>query len=73
VRQRVAKPHHIIPRSQDGPTSLTNLLLLCVFHHLIAVHRWGWGIALMPDGTVTATSPGKTKTLHSHGPPTQAA
>src|SRR5262249_3652726 len=51
------QPHHIVPRSQGGPTSLTNLLLLCTFHHLIAVHRWGWGIILLPDGTVTATSP----------------
>jgi len=66
-------PHHIIPRSEGGPTSLANLLLLCAFHHLITVHRWGWGIALMPDGTVTATSPDKAKVLHSHGPPTQAA
>jgi HNH endonuclease len=66
-------PHHIVPRSEGGPTSLTNLLLLCSFHHLIAVHRWGWGIVLMPDGTVTATSPDKTQVLHSHGPPAQAA
>jgi Domain of unknown function (DUF222)/HNH endonuclease len=66
-------PHHIIPRSQGGPTSLTNLLLLCSFHHLIAVHRWGWAITLLPDGTVTATSPDGRQTLHSHGPPTQAA
>jgi hypothetical protein len=63
------QPHHIIPRAQDGPTSLTNLLLLCTFHHLIAVHRWGWSITLHPDGTVTATSPDGAKTLHSHGPP----
>jgi Domain of unknown function (DUF222)/HNH endonuclease len=63
------QPHHIIPRAQGGPTSLTNLLLLCTFHHLIAIHRWGWGIVLHPDGTVTATSPDGGKTLHSHGPP----
>jgi hypothetical protein len=66
-------PHHIIPRSQGGPTSLTNMMLLCTFHHLIAVHRWGWGIRLHPDGTVTAVSPDGDKTLHSHGPPSQAA
>jgi 5-methylcytosine-specific restriction protein A len=29
------QPHHIVPRSQGGPTSLTNLLLLCTLHHLI--------------------------------------
>jgi Domain of unknown function (DUF222)/HNH endonuclease len=67
------QPHHIIPRAQGGPTCLTNLMLLCTFHHLIAVHRWGWGIALHPDGTVTATSPDGDKTLHSHGPPPAAA
>jgi Domain of unknown function (DUF222)/HNH endonuclease len=67
------QPHHIIPRSQGGATSLTNLLLLCTFHHLIAVHRWGWGIMLLPDGTVTATSPIDGRTLRSHGPPSQAA
>jgi hypothetical protein len=67
------QPHHIIPRAHGGPTSLDNLLLLCAFHHLIAVHRWGWHITLHPDGTLTATSPDRTKTLHSHGPPPAAA
>jgi hypothetical protein len=67
------QPHHIIPRAQGGPTSLANLMLLCTFHHLIAIHRWGWGIVLHPDGTVTATSPDGDKTLHSHGPPPAAA
>jgi Domain of unknown function (DUF222)/HNH endonuclease len=66
-------PHHIIPRAEGGPTCLTNLMLLCTFHHLVAVHRWGWGIVLHPDGTVTATSPDGQKTLHSHGPPPAAA
>src|SRR6266702_1170594 len=67
------QPHHITPRAQGGPTCLTNLLLLCSFHHLIAVHRWGWQVVLHPDGTVTATSPDRTRTLHSHSPPVQAA
>ncbi len=66
------QPHHIIPRAQGGPTSLTNLINLCSFHHLVAIHRWGWGIALHPDGTVTATSP-DGRTLHSHSPPATAA
>ena len=66
------QPHHIIPRSQGGPTSLANLINLCSFHHLIAIHRWGWGITLNPDGTVTATSP-DGRALHSHSPPATAA
>ncbi|HUA28732.1 MAG TPA: DUF222 domain-containing protein, partial [Streptosporangiaceae bacterium] len=67
------QPHHIIPRAHGGPTSLANMLLLCTFHHLIAIHRWGWHIALHPDGTVTVTSPDGYRTYHSHSPPAPAA
>jgi hypothetical protein len=49
------------------------MLLLWVFHRLIAVHRWGWGIVLTPAGIVTATSPDGIRYLYSHGPPTRAA
>jgi hypothetical protein len=65
--------HHLIPRAKGGVTALHNLALLCPFHHLIAVHRWGWTLALNPDGTTTATSPDRRKILHSHGPPGEAA
>jgi HNH endonuclease len=61
--------HHIKERAKGGQTSLTNLVLLCAFHHLIAVHQWGWTLTLHADGTVTAVSPDRTRTLHSHGPP----
>jgi hypothetical protein len=61
--------HHIIPRSRGGATRLDNLLMLCCFHHLIAVHRWDWTIVLHGNGTTTATSPDGSKTLHSHPPP----
>jgi hypothetical protein len=65
--------HHLIPRARGGPTALPNLVPLCSFHHQIAIHRWGWELRLKPDGTTTATSPDRTRTLHSHGPPSQAA
>jgi hypothetical protein len=65
--------HHIIPRAEGGPTSLENLHLQCAFHHLIAIHRWGWKIIRHADGTVTAISPDHTRVLHSHGPPSRAA
>jgi hypothetical protein len=67
--------HHLLPRSEGGPTALHNLVPLCAFHHLTVIHRWGWTLRLHPDGTTTATSPhGRTlhshgRTLHSHGPP----
>jgi len=65
--------HHIIPRSEGGPTRLTNLGLLCTFHHLIFIHRWGWILILNADGSYTATSPDGTRTLRSHSPPATAA
>jgi hypothetical protein len=37
------------------------------------VHRWGWTLALHPDGTTTATSPDGRRTYYSHGPPRAAA
>ncbi len=65
--------HHIIHRKDGGRHTLTNLVLLCRFHHLIAIHRWGWTFTLHPDATTTAVSPDGTKTLHSHPPPGHAA
>jgi hypothetical protein len=65
----VCQIHHLIPRSEGGPTALRNLVPLCAFHRLIVIHRWGWTLRLKPDGTTTATSPGGRRTYHSHGPP----
>ncbi|MBC6463011.1 HNH endonuclease signature motif containing protein [Actinomadura sp. HBU206391] len=68
----LSQVHHITPRSRNGPTALWNLLTLCSFHHLIAVHTWGWNIALNADGTTTATAP-DGRTLNEHHPPHRAA
>jgi hypothetical protein len=65
--------HHLIPRARGGPTALLNLVPLCTFHHQIAIHRQGWELRLNNDGTTTATSPDRTRTLHSHGPPPRQA
>ncbi len=64
--------HHLVPRSEGGATGIDNCCLLCAFHHLIAVHRWGWRLVLNPDGTTTATSPDGDRTFHSHAPPVAA-
>ena len=62
----VCQVHHLIPRSRGGPTSLDDCCLLCVFHHQIAIHRWGWELTLNPDGTTTARL--GDHILHSHSP-----
>jgi hypothetical protein len=72
-RPAACHSHHLIPRSRGGPTALHNLALVCAFHHLVAIHRWGWTLSLNGDGTTTAVSPDGTRTLHSHSPPADAA
>jgi hypothetical protein len=64
--------HHTRHKASGGPTSAADCVLLCTFHHQIAIHRWGWTLALHPDGTTTAWNKDKTKVLHSHGPPARA-
>lgn len=64
--------HHLVARAKGGATALGNLVPLCGFHHLVAVHRWGWRLTLNPDGTTTATNPAGSRTLHSHAPPGHA-
>ncbi len=36
-------PHHIVAWSRGGPTHLSNLVLLCHFHHRL-VHEGGWQV-----------------------------
>jgi hypothetical protein len=64
--------HHVRHKAHGGPTSLTDCVLLCSYHHQIVIHRWGWTLVLNPDGTTTAWNPDRTKVLHSHGPPARA-
>ncbi len=64
--------HHVTPRSRGGKTSLKECILLCFYHHHVVIHRWGWTLALNPDGTTTAWNPDRTKVLRSHSPPARA-
>jgi Domain of unknown function (DUF222) len=61
--------HHVRHKANGGKTSTRDCVLLCFFHHQVAIHRWGWTLVLNPDGTTTAWNKDKTKVLHSHGPP----
>jgi Domain of unknown function (DUF222) len=60
--------HHIRHKKDGGLTSVKDCVLLCQFHHDICIHRWGWEIELLPDGSTRVTSP-QGQVLRSHGPP----
>jgi hypothetical protein len=64
--------HHVKHKANGGRTSTTNCVLLCFYHHQVAIHRQGWTLVLNPDGTTTAWNKDRTKVLHSHGPPARA-
>ncbi len=68
----VCEVHHIRHKAHGGTTSVKNCVLLCRYHHQIAIHRQGWTLVLNPDGTTTAWNKDKTKMLRSHGPPARA-
>jgi hypothetical protein len=68
----VCEVHHIRHKAHGGKTSVKNCVLLCRFHHQIAIHRQGWTLVLNPDGTTTAWNKDKIKVLHSHSPPARA-
>jgi Domain of unknown function (DUF222) len=69
----VCQVHHVRHRANGGKTSLKDCVLLCSFHHLVVIHRWGWTLALNPDGTTTAWDRDRTKVLRSHSPPAARA
>src|SRR5580693_661530 len=60
--------HHTRHKKNGGPTSVAGCGLFCQYHHDICIHRWGWEVEILPDGTVTATSPAG-EILRSHPPP----
>jgi hypothetical protein len=63
--------HHVKHKKHGGPTNLTNCVMLCAYHHDVCVHRMGWNLELLPDGSTRATSPDGKTVLRSHGPPPQ--
>jgi hypothetical protein len=67
----VCQVHHLIHREDGGETSLENCALFCRFHHLIAIHRWGWKVRASPDGSITAFGP-DGRVLRDHAPPLAA-
>ena len=64
--------HHVKHKRHGGKTSSTDCLMLCQYHHDICIHRLGWEIELLPDGSTRATSPDGQLVLRSHPPPPTA-
>ncbi len=55
--------HHVIWWDDDGPTDITNLALLCRYHHGVT-HRSGWTMTATAGQRFTWTTP-LGQTLHS--------
>jgi 5-methylcytosine-specific restriction endonuclease McrA len=53
---RVGQGHHVRHWAQGGPTTLSNLALLCRRHHR-AVHEEGYQVERMPDGALQFRRP----------------
>jgi len=54
---RFTHGHHLRHWADGGPTTLSNLVLLCPRHHR-AVHEEGFQVARSPDGTLSFRWPG---------------
>jgi hypothetical protein len=48
-----AEGHHIVPWEDGGQTSEANAALPCTHHHHV-IHRDGWKLEKLPDGTIIA-------------------
>jgi len=55
--------HHLVPVTDNGPTCLANLALICRDHHH-AIHDSNWHVTLRPDASMTFTRRGVTVTSH---------
>lgn len=67
-RVRYTDAHHVVWWSRGGRTDLSNLVLLCGFHHRL-VHEGGWRLGLEPDATVRWFRPDGERFRAGPGPP----
>jgi len=58
--------HHVVWVTNDGPTNLANIVLLCSRHHH-RLHQPGWHAKLTPDGAFEVTEP--TGRVRNTSPP----
>jgi hypothetical protein len=69
---RITQAHHVRHWAQGGPTTLSNLALLCRRHHR-AVHEDGYQIARASDGTLRFSRPDGRPLPETPSPPRIAA
>jgi hypothetical protein len=70
--RRFLQAHHVIWRSRSGRTELTNLVLICFFHHR-QVHEGGWSVHRSRDGTVRWLGPDGRRYEAGPAPPMRAS
>ena len=68
---RVGQGHHIRHWAQGGPTTLSNLVMLCRRHHR-SVHEEGYGVARDVDGAIHFWRPNGQPLLDAPPPPLRA-
>jgi hypothetical protein len=70
--RRFTHAHHVIWWERGGRTDLSNLVLVCGFHHRL-VHEHGWGLKKDPDGNVRWFRPDGSLYRAGPGPPREAS
>ncbi|HZN20175.1 MAG TPA: DUF222 domain-containing protein, partial [Micromonosporaceae bacterium] len=53
---RWCQGHHVQSWADGGPTRLSNIALICTFHHRL-LHHGGWSVHIAPDGRPEFTPP----------------
>ena len=53
---RWCQGHHVRSWVDGGPTCLSNVVLICTFHHRL-LHHGGWSVHIAPDGRPEFTPP----------------
>jgi hypothetical protein len=69
--RQFTQAHHIVWWKRGGTTDMSNLLLVCTFHHRL-VHEHGWGLRRDPSGEVRWFRPGGVPYHAGPAPPRKA-
>jgi HNH endonuclease len=68
--RQFTQAHHIVWWKRGGTTDLSNLVLICTFHHKL-VHEYGWKLRRDPGGELRWFRSGGAPYHAGPGPPRQ--